>query len=67
MDFGKKYFDENFRFFGSNPDTQTEKFNYYSGLSNLASDLNNLSRQVDNLEGKINQIQSDIETIQRKG
>ena len=52
----KECFAENFRLFGSDPVNTTEKFNLYTGLTQLAE-------AVESLENRLSQIESDLRQI----
>ena len=58
----KRQFDENLRLFG-NPKTEPEKFNLYSGLSNLAQGLMENEDRVSRVECKLNII---IQALNRR-
>ena len=56
-------FNENFNLFGSDPRTQTEKYNLYAGLLNLAKGLKEIRDGLYNIEQRIQYIESRIRQI----
>lgn len=55
----KRQFDENLRLFG-NSKTEPEKFNLYSGLSNLARGLMDNENQLSRIESKMDAIMQGL-------
>ena len=55
-----KQFNENFRLFGSNPKTQTEKYNFYLGLQNLVEGLEILQSEIHQINSRLEQIEKKI-------
>jgi hypothetical protein len=63
MDFDKasEFFEENFQLFGSDPRTETEKYNLYSGLSVLATSLKDLQIRLQNIEQRLINIELKLD------
>jgi len=55
-----KQFNENFRLFGYDPKTQVEKYNFYSGLQNLAEGLKILQSEIHKINSRLQQIEQKI-------
>lgn len=55
-----RQFKENFNLFGSSPQTQTEKYNLYSGLQNLAEGLKEIGSKLYLIEQRIQNIENKI-------
>ncbi len=55
-----KQFNENYRLFGLDPKTQTEKFNLYNGLANLAEGLQSLASQINQINQRLANLESRL-------
>ena len=53
-------FKENLNLFGSDPGTQTEKYNLYGGLQNLADGLKEIRNRLNNIDQRIQYIENKI-------
>lgn len=53
-------FNENFNLFGSDPRTQTEKYNLYAGLTDLAEGLKEIRNILNIIDQRIQYIENRI-------
>ena len=60
FDGASQQFRENLRLFGSDPRTQTEKFNLYNGLINIAEGLKDLKSAIDKIEQRLQHLENRI-------
>ncbi len=56
----EEQFRENYNLFGSDPKNQTEKFNLYNGLANLARGLQSIQSSIKQIESRLNYIEQKI-------
>ncbi|GAH54496.1 unnamed protein product [marine sediment metagenome] len=59
-------FNENFNLFGSDPGTQTEKYNLYAGLTDLAEGLKKIRNKLNNIDQRTQYIENRIRYIEKK-
>ncbi|MBA7491743.1 hypothetical protein ES702_02291 [subsurface metagenome] len=53
-------FNENFNLFGSDPQSQTEKYNLYAGLTDLAEGLKGIRNRLNNIDQRTQYIEKRI-------
>ncbi|MBA7491679.1 hypothetical protein ES702_02227 [subsurface metagenome] len=58
-----KQFNENYRLFGLDPKTQTEKFNLYNGLANLARGLQSLESQIYQINNRLGAMEQKLNRL----
>jgi len=53
-------FMENYKLFGSDPRSQTEKYNLYNGLANLAKGLQYMKSDIEQINQRIQLLEQKI-------